>query len=312
MADLNKARQDINAIDKQMAELFMKRMDAVKVVAEYKKEHGVPVTDAAREAEVIKRNSDLIADDDYRSYYVSFLQNNMELSKAFQHRLLDGMRVAYSGVTGAFANIVAKYSVSERGESIGTGTGREALFANYYKDEALETAYTLDDIKSFLKDSTIYYVNSAESATMGITYTYQAEKYTLWESLTKSWPFCINLCGMILSALAGLFTGATAVKDMGGTITAVSQIAEISQMGLDYFLLLLPLLAMNLALFNVLPIPSLDGARALFVFIELIFRKPVPRKIEGWIHTIGLFLLLGLVIFFDVYHFAVVASRLML
>ena len=49
-----------------------------------------------------------------------------------------------------------------------------------------------------------------------------------------------------------------------GTITAVSQIAEISQMGIEYFLLLLPLLAMNLALFNVLPIPSLDGARAIF------------------------------------------------
>ena len=212
----------------------------------------------------------------------------------------------------AFANIVAKHAFSEEGETAGTGAGLESLFAGYYKDEALENAYTLADIKELLKDNTIDYVNSADSATMGITYTQQAEKYTLWESLTKSWPFCINLCGMILGALGGLFTGATAVKDMGGTITAVSQIAEISQMGMDYFLLLLPLLAMNLALFNVLPIPSLDGARALFVFIELILRKPVPRKIEGWIHTVGLFLLLGLVIFFDVYHFAVVSSRLIL
>lgn len=210
-----------------------------------------------------------------------------------------------------FANIVARYSVSEQGDSVGTGVGLESLFANFYKDEALQNAYTIDDIKALIKDSTIYYVNSANSATMGITYTYQAEKYTFWESITKAWPFCINLCGMILSALGGLFTGATAVKDMGGTITAVSQIAEISKMGIDYFLLLLPLLAMNLALFNILPIPSLDGARALFVFIELIFRKPVPRKIEGWIHTVGLFLLLGLVIFFDVYHFAV-ASKLLL
>ena len=93
-------------------------------------------------------------------------------------------------------------------------------------------------------------------------------------------------------------------------MTAVSQIAEISQMGIGYFLLLLPLLAMNLALFNVLPIPSLDGARAVFVLIEMIFKKPVPRKIEGWIHTIGLFLILGLVVFFDIYHFAVSARLL--
>ena len=112
--------------------------------------------------------------------------------------------------------------------------------------------------------------------------------------------------------LGGLFTGATALKDMGGTVTAVSQIAEISQMGISYFLLLLPLLAMNLAVFNVLPVPSLDGARAVFVIIEMIRRKPINRKIEGWIHTIGLFVLLGLVIFFDVYHFACASCLLLL
>ena len=140
---------------------------------------------------------------------------------------------------------------------------------------------------------------------------YNAEKYTFFESIGKAWPFCIYLFGMILKALGGIFTGATALKDMGGTVTAVSQIAQISKMGIEYFLLLLPLLAMNLALFNILPIPSLDGARALFVIIEMIFRKPVPRKIEGWIHTIGLFVLLGLVIFFDIYHFAV-SARLLL
>lgn len=145
----------------------------------------------------------------------------------------------------------------------------------------------------------------------GVIQTYVAQKYSFFEAVAKAWPFCFYLCGLILSALGGLFTGATALKDMGGTITAVSQIAEVSQMGIDYFLLLLPLLGMNLALFNILPIPSLDGARAVFVLIEMIFKKPVPRKIEGWIHTVGLFILLGLVVFFDIYHFAV-SARLIL
>lgn len=145
----------------------------------------------------------------------------------------------------------------------------------------------------------------------GVIQTYVAQKYSFFEAVAKAWPFCFYLCGLILSALGGLFTGATALKDMGGTITAVSQIAEVSQMGIDYFLLLLPLLGMNLALFNILPIPSLDGARAVFVLIEMIFKKPVPRKIEGWIHTVGLFILLGLVVFFDIYHFAV-SARLLL
>jgi regulator of sigma E protease len=77
-----------------------------------------------------------------------------------------------------------------------------------------------------------------------------------------------------------------------------------------YLLLFFPMLSMNLALFNILPVPSLDGARAVFVLIEMIFRKPVNRKVEGYIHTIGLFLLLGMVIFFDIYHFAVAARLL--
>ncbi|MEE1279249.1 MAG: prephenate dehydratase domain-containing protein [Oscillospiraceae bacterium] len=108
MADLKEARQIINETDKAMAQLFKKRMDAVRLVAAYKKEHGLPIEDLGREEEMIARNSKYIEDEDYRSYYVNFLRNNIELSKQLQHRLLDGMRVAYSGVEGAFANIVAE------------------------------------------------------------------------------------------------------------------------------------------------------------------------------------------------------------
>ena len=208
-----------------------------------------------------------------------------------------------------FANTIAHITLSEEGDDISSGAGLKEYLSTVYKDKELKNAYTLDDITNLIEDYSLTYV--PENVGIGITYTHHFERYTVFEAIGKSWPFCIYLCGTILSALGGLFTGATSVNEMGGTVTAVSQIAEISQMGIGYFLLLLPLLAMNLALFNVLPIPSLDGARCVFVIIEMIFRKPVPRKIEGWIHTIGLFLLLGLVVFFDINHFFV-ASRLLL
>ena len=108
MNELDKARQQINAVDEEMARLFQKRMDAVQLVAAYKKKHGMPVDDLAREEEMIQRNSTRVQDEAYRSYYVNFLRANIDLSKNLQHRLLDGMRVAYSGVEGAFANIVAE------------------------------------------------------------------------------------------------------------------------------------------------------------------------------------------------------------
>lgn len=108
MSDLKKAREIINSVDKEMAALFEKRMDAAKIVAAYKKENGLPVEDTAREEEIIIKNSLLVENEDYRPYYVSFLKNNIDLSKKLQHKILDGMRVAFSGVEGAFANIVAE------------------------------------------------------------------------------------------------------------------------------------------------------------------------------------------------------------
>lgn len=107
MSELQKARETINKIDKEMAHLFEMRMDAAKVVAAYKQKNGLPIDDLARENEIIERNSEYIQNEDYKSYYVNFLKKNIKLSKDLQHRLLEGMTVAYSGVEGAFANIAA-------------------------------------------------------------------------------------------------------------------------------------------------------------------------------------------------------------
>lgn len=108
MSDLDKARQIINDTDREIARLFEQRMDAVCHVAAYKKEHGLPVEDIAREEHLVRKNAAYIQNEEYRSYYVSFLRATMAVSKDLQHRLQDGMRVAYSGVEGAFANIVAE------------------------------------------------------------------------------------------------------------------------------------------------------------------------------------------------------------
>ena len=56
------------------------------------------------------------------------------------------------------------------------------------------------------------------------------------------------------------------------------------------------MITVNLGLFNLLPVPALDGGRLFFQLIELIFRKPVPTKVEGMIHTVGMALLLLLMV----------------
>lgn len=108
MADLKETRKKINEIDKAMAKLFEERMEASKEVANYKKEHALPIFDSSREQEVIKNNINFINDEEIKEYYVNFLQKTMDISKQYQARLLEGVKVAYSGVKGAFAYIAAK------------------------------------------------------------------------------------------------------------------------------------------------------------------------------------------------------------
>lgn len=107
MDELKEIRNRINGIDAQLAELFEQRMLACRDVAEYKMKRGLSVHDPLREAEVIRNNAALISDDDVRGYYVNFEKDLMALSRRWQESIMSGMKVAYSGVPGAFAAIAA-------------------------------------------------------------------------------------------------------------------------------------------------------------------------------------------------------------
>ncbi len=86
---LLEARETINGIDRDMARLFERRMETVRRISEYKRAHGLPIFDAAREQAVIRRNSALIADETLREEYVRFLHAVMDISKDYQYRLAE-------------------------------------------------------------------------------------------------------------------------------------------------------------------------------------------------------------------------------
>lgn len=97
----------INEVDARMAELFVKRMQATEMVYACKKELGLPILDEDREAAVIARNSARIEDNVLKGYYMDHIKHLMAVSRAYQYRLQNGLKVAYSGVEGAFAHIAA-------------------------------------------------------------------------------------------------------------------------------------------------------------------------------------------------------------
>ncbi len=107
MDKLTEARKIIDRVDGEMAELFCQRMRAVEMIAQAKQELGLQIFDPIREKEVVSKNSARVEDANLKSYYIDYLNANMEISRAYQSRLLEGMRVAYSGVNGAFGHIAA-------------------------------------------------------------------------------------------------------------------------------------------------------------------------------------------------------------
>lgn len=108
MTDLENARKIIDEADQGIAELFEKRMAAVKTIAEYKAAHGLPIYDLARENAVIAKNTDRIKNEALRGYFDTLLHSFMDVSKTYQESLLHGIKVAFCGTEGAFAEIASK------------------------------------------------------------------------------------------------------------------------------------------------------------------------------------------------------------
>ena len=108
MSELDKERIKINEIDKQIAALFEQRMDTAKQIALIKKKYSMQIFDGSREQEVLKREVELIKNPEYKSYYLEFIQDLMDVSKKYQSYIVQGSKVAYCGIEGAWANIAAK------------------------------------------------------------------------------------------------------------------------------------------------------------------------------------------------------------
>ncbi len=118
--------------------------------------------------------------------------------------------------------------------------------------------------------------------------------------------YCVAAGGAILTSLKDLITTGAGLDQTSGPVGVVRLIAEETQRSADASAMqavitygeLLVLISVNLGLFNLLPIPGLDGSRILFLIVEGIRRKPVPQKVEAYIHLTGYALLFSLMIFF--------------
>lgn len=86
---LEEAREIVNEVDKEMISLFIKRMAAIKMIAEYKDENNIPILDSSREDLIISKNLDLLSNKQLEKYYLEFFQGVLKSSKEFQKDFLE-------------------------------------------------------------------------------------------------------------------------------------------------------------------------------------------------------------------------------
>ena len=124
---------------------------------------------------------------------------------------------------------------------------------------------------------------------------YQVKK-TFANVMNQTFCYTRLAVRQVLDSLLDLITGRFGLQQMSGPVGVTQQIGQAVSLGLTNFIFFVQVITVNLGVMNLLPLPALDGGRLFFQFIELIFRKPIPREWEGRIHFIGLALLLLLMV----------------
>lgn len=125
-----------------------------------------------------------------------------------------------------------------------------------------------------------------------------------FQTLGSAFVYSFKLGGTILRSLGELITGKLAITTMGGPVTTITETAKgVVQYGFYYYLNMSAAIGVNLAVFNLLPVPALDGCKVVFCIIEWIRKKPVNRKVEAILNLVGIVVLFGFAILVDVLHF---------
>ena len=132
------------------------------------------------------------------------------------------------------------------------------------------------------------------------------EEATIWAKLRVSWYNAIDFVRLIWMSLGDLITGAAGMEDLSGPVGIVSTITQVGEQSasvreaLENIAYFGALIAVNLAVMNLLPIPALDGGKIFFLVINalcmLVVKRQIPPKYENYIHAAGFALLMLLML----------------
>lgn len=130
-----------------------------------------------------------------------------------------------------------------------------------------------------------------------IGYTAASKDLTFIGRMEYAFYQSVFMGKLVLVSLTDLVTGKIKSNDISGPVGIVSEISSAAKRGYEDLLYLTALITINLGIFNLLPIPALDGGRIMFLLAELVTRRKPSAKVEGIVHLVGFALLILLMLF---------------
>lgn len=239
-------------------------------------------------------------------------------NKSYEKVILNGLikkdytSVVLSKVDGEYKSVDGEATLTAgntiyklNNDSLGEAGAFSALYGQLSGECELTVVCSDGRIRQFVIDSELFTSNKVlvrEQAYKGIgmSVEYATYRFDFGEALARTFPYCGEVGLLVLRTLGGLITGVVGVEQVGGPITTISMTSQIVATGFPNVLRLIVLISVNLAVFNLLPVPALDGCQMVFVLIEWIARKPINRKIQSYINGIGLIVLIVLMILIDI------------
>ena len=123
------------------------------------------------------------------------------------------------------------------------------------------------------------------------------QRHNLFIGMKNGMASTVKMTKALFESFKMLFTSKEAINQVSGPVGMIKIVSDAAGLGVFYYLYLVALISLNLAIFNLLPLPALDGGRIIFVIIRMFTGRAISDKVEARVHMIGMALLLTLTVF---------------
>lgn len=164
------------------------------------------------------------------------------------------------------------------------------------EDGSLEIVVKRNGEKVVLSDVTFATETEDGINYVSLDFKFLGERKNFFNVIEATFKTTFSYCRVVWFSLVDLITGRFGISAVSGPVGVTATIGQAAKLGILNLLPIMALITVNLGIFNLLPVPALDGGRLVFILLEMILRRPVAKKYEGIIHTVGLVLLLGLMV----------------